>query len=166
VRQLSIASRDTGKTIGAKIALINDALTSIVGANEQAVEREAAAVKDSEARIGSVLHNFGGMTERLLKSAAQFRSEGEIIKDEVMESMVQLQFQDRIDQILTHVVQSIEDLSKNAALMDASTDDEAAHGVAQEYLAGMAQRYTTEEQRRIHQGAAAVEVAPQAAEFF
>ncbi len=39
VRQLSIASRDTGKTIGAKIAVINDRLRSIVGANEQAVER-------------------------------------------------------------------------------------------------------------------------------
>ena len=166
VRQLSIASRDTGKTIGAKIAVINDTLKSIVGANEQAVEREASAVKDSEERIGSVLEEFGGMTERLLKSAEQFRSEGESIKNEVMESMVQLQFQDRVGQILSHVVKSIGDLSGNAAAMDAAGDGAEADGAAEDYLAEIAQSYTTDEQRRIHEGAAASVVAPQAAEFF
>lgn len=166
VRQLSIASRDTGKTIGAKIAVINDTLKSIVGANEQAVEREATAVKDSEERIGSVLEEFGGMTERLLKSAEQFRSEGESIKNEVMESMVQLQFQDRVGQILSHVVKSIADLTENAASMDAAGDGAEANGAAEDYLAEIAQSYTTDEQRRIHEGAAAAAVAPQAAEFF
>jgi methyl-accepting chemotaxis protein len=166
VRQLSIASRDTGKTIGAKIAVINDTLKSIVGANEQAVEREATAVKDSEERIGSVLEEFGGMTERLLKSAEQFRGEGESIKNEVMESMVQLQFQDRVGQILSHVVKSIGDLAENAAAMDAAGDGVETDGAAADYLAGIAQSYTTDEQRRIHEGAAAAAVAPQAAEFF
>ena len=166
VRQLSIASRDTGKTIGAKIAVINDTLKSIVGANEQAVEREASAVKDSEERIGSVLEEFGGMTERLLKSAEQFRSEGESIKNEVMESMVQLQFQDRVGQILSHVVKSIGDLSENAAAMDAAGNGAEADQAAVDYLAEIAQSYTTDEQRRIHEGAAASVVAPQAAEFF
>jgi hypothetical protein len=46
-----------------------DALKSSVGANEQAVAREAAAVQDSEARVSHVLKGFGDMTERLLKSA-------------------------------------------------------------------------------------------------
>ena len=165
VRQLSIASRDTGKTIGAKIAVINDRLRSIVGANEQAVEREATAVRDSEERIGSVLQEFGGMTERLLKSAEQFRGEGESIKSEVMESMVQLQFQDRVGQILSHVVKSIGDLTENAAAMNAAGED-AETGGAADYLAEIAQSYTTDEQRRIHDGATAAAAAPQAAEFF
>jgi len=166
VRQLSIASRETGKTIGAKIGLINDALKSIVGANEQAVEREATAVKDSESRIGNVLAHFGGMTERLLQSAEQFRGEGEVIKDEVMESMVQLQFQDRVGQILSHVVQSIGNLSKDAAATGGADGDEEAGRAAEDYLAGIKRSYTTDEQRRIHDGAAAAAVAPQAAEFF
>jgi methyl-accepting chemotaxis protein len=165
VRQLSIASRDTGKTIGAKIAVINDRLRSIVGANEQAVEREATAVRDSEERIGSVLQEFGGMTERLLKSAEQFRGEGESIKSEVMESMVQLQFQDRVGQILSHVVKSIGDLTENAAAMNAAGEP-AETGDAADYLAEIAQSYTTDEQRRIHEGATAAAAAPQAAEFF
>jgi methyl-accepting chemotaxis protein len=152
VRLLSVTSRETGKHIGAKIVLLNNSLKSIVDANELAVQREATAVKDSEARIGEVLANFGGMTERLLESAREFRGEGEAIKDEVMESMVQLQFQDRVGQILSHVVTSIGQV------------DEGAGGGAS--VKGMAQSYTTEEQRRIHGGEAATAVAPQEVEFF
>jgi methyl-accepting chemotaxis protein len=163
VRQLSIASRDTGKTIGAKIGLISDALKSIVGANEQAVEREAAAVQDSEARISKVLGHFGGMTERLLQSAEEFRSDGEVIKDEVMESMVQLQFQDRVGQILSHVVRSMGELRQGAIATGAGG---AAERATEDYLAGMAESYTTEEQQRIHDGAAVAAAVPQAAEFF
>jgi methyl-accepting chemotaxis protein len=166
VRQLSIASRETGKTIGAKIALINDTLKHIVGANEQAVAREAAAVADSEARIGGVLKDFGDMTERLLKSAEQFRSDGELIKDEVMESMVHLQFQDRVGQILSHVVQSIENLSESGAAADADGAADAMDDAQADHLAAMARSYTTDEQRRIHAGGAATAVEPQAAEFF
>jgi methyl-accepting chemotaxis protein len=166
VRALSIASRETGKTIGTKIGLINDALKHIVGANETAVAREAMAVKDSEGRIGTVLANFGGMTERLLQSAEKFRREGEVIKDEVMESMVQLQFQDRVGQILNHVVRSLEDLDRSAGANGGAGHAAGAADAAKNYLDGMAQSYTTEEQRRIHDGAAAVAVVPQAVEFF
>jgi methyl-accepting chemotaxis protein len=166
VRQLSIASRETGKTIGAKIGIINDSLRSIVGANEQAVEREASAVRDSESRIGKVLEGFGVMTERLLQSAEQFRQEGEVIKDQVMESMVQLQFQDRVGQILSHVVQSIEQLEGDAHQVAGSADEEQAQSSVRDYLDSIADSYTTDEQRRIHQGQLASSVAPQAAEFF
>jgi methyl-accepting chemotaxis protein len=156
VRELSAASRETGKTLGAKIVLISNSLKSIVDANELAVRREDQAVKDCEARIGGVLANFGAMTERLLHAAQEFRGEGEGIKDEVMESMVQLQFQDRVGQILSHVVKSIGQVA-------ASTGPGADGG---DSLREMAQSYTTEEQRRIHDGAAAIAVTPQAVDFF
>jgi methyl-accepting chemotaxis protein len=166
VRQLSIASRKTGKTIGAKIGLINDTLKSIIGANEQAVAREAAAVQDSEARIGGVLKGFGDMTERLLRSAEQFRNDGEMIKDEIMESMVHLQFQDRVGQILSHVARSIETISGDDAGPDAGSHGDAADDGAADPLAAIAGSYTTDEQRRIHAGDTAAAVEPRAAEFF
>jgi methyl-accepting chemotaxis protein len=166
VRQLSIESRDTGKGIGKQIGIINDTLKSIVGANETAVAREEASVHDSEERIGKVLEHFGGMTERLLQSAEQFRSESETIKDDVMESMVQLQFQDRVGQILSHVVHSINELGKEAAAAEAAGGSGDQGRAADAYMKEIAQSYTTEEQRRIHSGTAAEIVAPQAAEFF
>jgi methyl-accepting chemotaxis protein len=163
VRHLATASRETGKVIGHKIALINDSLSSILGANERVTERESTAVKDSEERIGSVLEHFGGMTERLLDSAEEFRRESEVIKNEVLESMVQLQFQDRVGQIMSHIAASM------VEMRDVSRASEGAPDLAQRaalYLRQMSERYTTEEQRRIHSGAAAEAVVPQAADFF
>ena len=163
VRHLATASRETGKVIGQKISVINESLAKILGSNERVTEREAEAVKDSEARISSVLESFGGMTSRLLGSAEDLRRESEVIKDEIMESMVQLQFQDRVGQILAHVVGSIGELHE---LMRADGGVSADGGAAAQYLGQMAQSYTTEEQQRIHSGGSAAEVAPQAAEFF
>jgi methyl-accepting chemotaxis protein len=166
VRHLATASRETGKVIGQKIAVINDSLTHILSANEKVTERENIAVKDSELRITTVLEQFSGMTERLLGSAEQFRRESEVIKEEVMESMVQLQFQDRTGQILAHVAKSIEELPEVANSLVANGSEEDARRAAQDYLAEMVSSYTTDEQRRIHEGTAAEAVQPQAAEFF
>jgi methyl-accepting chemotaxis protein len=166
VRLLSVASRATGKSIGAKVGVINDALKRIVDANDLVSKREEAAVQESEARIGQVLAVFGGMTERLLHSAAEFRGETETIKDAVMESMVQLQFQDRVGQILAHVVRSMDELRAAADAARGAAYGDAGGGLAGNYMANMARTYTTEEQRRIHEGSAAQLTVPQAAEFF
>jgi len=166
VRLLSVASRGTGKSIEKKVSVINDALRRIVDANDVVSRREEAAVQESEARIGNVLSTFGGMTERLLQSAAEFRGESETIKDAVMESMVQLQFQDRVGQILAHVVRSMEELREAAEAANGAPLGDAGGGLAESYMAKMASSYTTEEQRRIHDGSAAQAVEPQAAEFF
>jgi len=166
VRHLATASRETGKVIGQKINVINDSLTHILAANEKVTQRENTAVRDSELRINTVLEQFNGMTERLLGSAEQFRRESEVIKEEVLESMVQLQFQDRTGQILAHVAKSIEELPAVANSLAASGAEGDPRRAAQAYLAEMANSYTTDEQRRIHEGAAAGTVMPQAAEFF
>ena len=164
VRHLANASRETGKIIGQKIGLINESLTKILSTSERVTEREEAAVKDSEGRIHCVLTQFGSMTTRLLHSADQFRNESAVIKDEVMESMVQLQFQDRVGQILSNVVKSLDDLG--TAAETTGSDDTHGDAGAEDYLAEMAQGYVTEEQRRIHAGAAVADVGPQAVDFF
>ena len=164
VRHLATASKETGKVIGQKVGLMNDSLKLILGANDRVTESESTAIRESEARINGVLQRFGEMTDRLLKSADRFRGESEVIKDEVMESMVQLQFQDRVGQILSHVVRSIEDLGNVAGI--AAREGGSTHVSAETYLAQMAQTYTTNEQRRIHAGGAAEAVVPQAVDFF
>jgi methyl-accepting chemotaxis protein len=166
VRQLSDASRESAKSIGRTIEVISDALARIGKANEVAVVTEKAAIEESGARIDRVLAQFGGVTERLLGSAEAFRGESVVIKDEIMESMVQLQFQDRVGQILSHVASGLGNLHEASILADG--DDESGEGAARkrDHLEILKRSYTTDEQRRIHDGGEASAVAPQAAEFF
>jgi len=163
VRQLSNASRKTGTVIVEKIGAINESLAHIIDTNEQAAEREGVAVRDSCARIQDVLGRFSSMSLEMSRSAEDLRQRSRDIKNEVSESLVQLQFQDRVGQILDQAVSSMRDLHQQAGVLALSDEPER---VVSEYLAEMARSYTTVEQRRNHEGGSAEKVSTQAIEFF
>jgi methyl-accepting chemotaxis protein len=112
VRSLSTAARATGKRMIQKVGVINDALLQIGATNEQVASRDELAVKSSDERIRAVLARFAQNSAELSDLATQSRAESAAIKDEVYGSLVQLQFQDRVSQILSHVVASMERLSE------------------------------------------------------
>ncbi len=152
VRNLSTAARDTGKRITQKVGAVSDALVQIGASSERLSERDQKAVKASEDRIQSVLGRFAESAARLEQVAEESRTQSAQIKGEIAEALVQLQFQDRVGQILANVVATMNDVG-------------TAKG-AREHMQKMMRSYTTEEQRRNHQGLATDSVAPQDVTFF
>lgn len=155
VRNLANASRDTGKGITQKIALVNESLTQIIDSNETVAQREGDALRDSGNRIQGMLGKFGEMSAGLARSAEDLRRESSVIKDEVGDSLVQLQFQDRVGQIMAQVVSSMRELDQRATAVANGEHPVAVDASA--YLAQMVSTYTTEEQRRNHRTIAASE---------
>lgn len=152
VRNLSTAARDTGKRIAQKVGAVSDALVQIGTSSERLSERDQKAVRASEDRIQSVLGRFAENAARLEHVAEESRAQSAQIKGEIGEALVQLQFQDRVGQILAHVVATMNDVG-------------TAKG-AREHMQNMMRSYTTDEQRRNHQGLATDTVAPQDVTFF
>jgi methyl-accepting chemotaxis protein len=152
VRNLSTAARDTGKRITQKVGAVSDALVQIGASSERLSERDQKAVKSSEDRIQSVLGRFAENAARLEEVAEESRTQSAQIKSEIAEALVQLQFQDRVGQILAQVVSTMNDLG-------------TAKGT-QEHMQRMMRSYTTEEQRRNHHGLTTESVAPQDVTFF
>lgn len=152
VRNLANASRDTGKGITHKIALVNQSLAQIIDSNETVSVREGEALQDSGNRIQGVLGQFSDMSEGLTRSTEELRRESSAIKDEIAESMVQLQFQDRVGQIMGQVVGSMRDLDQRVT---AVANGEQLAIDADAYMAQMVSTYTTDEQRRNHHSSAA-----------
>lgn len=163
VRSLSNAARDTGKQISKKVGLINEALARIGKTNEEVAARDDQAVQASDERIRSVLARFENSTASLTASAEQSRTESAAIKEEICESLVQLQFQDRVSQILAQVASSMDDLRTQAA--NSTSAEEAAH-LAREHAERMVSTYTTEEQRLNHHGIETTAVEQSAVTFF
>jgi len=153
VRNLSTAARDTGKRIAQKVGAVSEALVKIGSSSERLSERDEKAVKASEDRIQSVLGRFAENAARLEHVADESRTQSAQIKSEIGDALVQLQFQDRVGQILAQVVSTMNDLG-------------TAQGGAQEHMQRMMRSYTTEEQRRNHQGLTTEAVAPQDVTFF
>lgn len=107
VRALSKMSGETGQLIASKIAAINAAIDETRLAAEATRLQEGAVMTDSEDRIQDVLNQFHGLTATLSSSAEYLRHESRGIQTEVNDALVQLQFQDRVSQILAHVRDNI-----------------------------------------------------------
>ena len=161
VRALSNAARDTGKRITQTVTLISDALDKISETNEIVAQRDQREVESSEANIGAVLNRFTHSTSQFAETAQRSMEQSRVIKDEVEESLVQLQFQDRVSQILAQVVSSIGQMTDWAG-----RDVAPPHAGERGQIAKMLSSYATEEQRRNHQGLSVDAAAPQAVTFF
>jgi methyl-accepting chemotaxis protein len=163
VRALSEAARNTGKRISGTVGLINSALVKIGTENEKVSNRDQQAVADSEGHIRTVLERFNQRTTGLAEAARQSQRASETIKAEVCESLVQLQFQDRVGQILQHVIDSMEQAEELAIPAQAGS---SVQEQVQRHMDQMARTYTTEEQRRLHRGLESQVIAPQEVTFF
>ncbi|HVO48866.1 MAG TPA: methyl-accepting chemotaxis protein [Steroidobacteraceae bacterium] len=163
VRSLSNAARETGKHITRKVSVINDALVRIGTTNEQVASRDEAAVNAADEQIRGVLARFAASTRELSEAADRARTESRAIKDEVCESLVQLQFQDRTSQILAQVIGSMQKLHADQLSADGS---QSAAELAERHVEAMLNTYTTTEQRQNHDGVQSADIAPQEVTFF
>jgi methyl-accepting chemotaxis protein len=108
VRKLSGISGETGKRISEKVKLIGAAIEAARQSAETSAQRETESATASETAINGVLSQFRGVTESLEASAEVLKRESVGIQSEIVEALVQLQFQDRVSQRMTHVRHNIE----------------------------------------------------------
>jgi len=163
VRNLSNSARDVGKQISKKVGLINDLLQRIGDTNEEVAARDDVAVRTSDERIQSVLSRFEASSSALSSSAEHSRLASAAIKDEVCEALVELQFQDRVSQILANVIGSMEEVGREQGQVETI---EAAQQLAREQADRMRSAYATKEQKLNHQGVQTSTVEQSAVTFF
>ncbi|MDP2786287.1 MAG: methyl-accepting chemotaxis protein [Sulfurimicrobium sp.] len=154
VRKLSSLSSETGKRMADKVEVINAAIQSVSSAAESSAAQDQAAVSESEQSIEDVLARFNSLVSQLAQSAEVLRAESAGIHTEIANTLVALQFQDRVSQILVHVRSNLDELHQELGRYQQDRD---GHGRAQPmkvaaWLAEMEKTYTTSEQRSIHQG--------------
>ncbi|WP_230409774.1 methyl-accepting chemotaxis protein [Undibacterium fentianense] len=96
VRRLSLISSETGQTITGRVneitSVVKETLKSARKANDQ--DREILF------RSGNVVKAVLGHVESLGNAAEVMRSQGEVIRNEVENLLVTLQYQDRVSQML------------------------------------------------------------------
>lgn len=147
VRKLSTASGDTGKKIAEKAKLVSDAILASARLVESSTSRDIESFKVSEASIQGVLGDFSGLLDVLAASNAELRRQAEGIQHEIAETLPHLQFQDRIDQVLAHVCESLDELEQQVAAIPA---DQAPD--LRPLVANLERSYTTPEERGNHGG--------------
>jgi methyl-accepting chemotaxis protein len=146
VRQLANLSGETGKHIGEKLANLGATITHSAAVAQASVQRDAQSIAHSKDAIRAVLQAFATAMQTLDEAAARMRHENEGIQTDVSEALVQLQFQDRVSQVLGHVRQSMDDVTHE--LQQALTAHHPLH--VERLLSGLEQSYTMSEERANH----------------
>ncbi|MEO8627144.1 MAG: methyl-accepting chemotaxis protein [Betaproteobacteria bacterium] len=154
VRKLSVVSSDTGKRMGDKVTLITDAITSTFKFAEQSTTHDVEAVEQSEASVSGVLNSLLGITAAIQQSAERLRNDSSGIQGEIEDAVVHLQFQDRVSQILGHVITSLEQFGGEFAGKAARFQQtgELQLPAMQAMVAELEASYTTAEQRGVGRG--------------
>jgi methyl-accepting chemotaxis protein len=149
VRMLSNRSADAGKHIAEQVGRISAAIDTTCRAAGESMREETRAVEASGQMIGNVLGSLRGVTDALVTSSDLLQRESAGIQAEVADALVQLQFQDRVSQILSHVRENIARLP--SWLAEQAQDGTAPQPLdARSLLAELESTYAMAEERTLH----------------
>jgi methyl-accepting chemotaxis protein len=156
VRNLSNRSAETGRNIADRVGKISAAILSASHAAELSSEQEDKSLQSAEGMIESVLKDFRQVTDSLVRSSDLLKQESIGIQAEVGEALVQLQFQDRVSQVMAHVRENMELLP---GLLRASSERYTDAGLLEALdpaplLGQLQQTYAMAEEHAVHHGAA------------
>lgn len=162
VRKLSQLSGETGRQIQAKTAVISEAITVFSTSAMHAMDQDSRGLARSEASIRAVLQEFTDVMQQMEEATDMLRREGAGVQAEVEESLVHLQFQDRVNQLLGHVHASIEHFAHalHYALAELQPLDTA------QMLNTLESSYTMAEERQNHGAGSAAQTAADEITFF
>ena len=108
VRKLAAQSGETGQRMAHKVAAITSAIGQTRDSAAQVAGDQTTSLNQSQEHVTSVLERFQDLTTQLSHSTQILQDESRGIQGEIVESLVQLQFQDRVSQMLQHVLENIE----------------------------------------------------------
>lgn len=151
VRVLSNRSAAVGRQIGARVGAVETAMQSIVAEVKGYVASDLQMIDRVDGSIGGVLGDFARLTEHMAANAALMQDEGAQLQREIGQVLVDLQFQDRVSQILGHVADDAERLlAAVRAAEHLPPGGEPQRIDTPAWLARLRQTYTTPEQQRLH----------------
>jgi methyl-accepting chemotaxis protein len=153
-RMLSNQSGESGRKIAETVKVISAAIVDTCTVVRESVVAEDSSLGAAQATINRVMADFKGITEAYQGSSDLLQAESMSIQAEVNDALVQMQFQDRVSQIMTQVNKNLDRLPQ---VLQAQQQQYAQSHVlqpldAQELLAELKKTYVMADQHVIHAG--------------
>jgi methyl-accepting chemotaxis protein len=167
-RMLANQSGDTGRNIAAKVGVISAAISDACDVVRDSVEQRDARVEATTSTIDQVLTEIREVAGGLERSGEILKDESIAIQSEIGQALIQLQFQDRVGQILGSLKANIEHwpnfMEKRLQAFGESGDVHPLE--AQEFLEELKKTYVMKDQHIVHSGGTAQAPADDEITFF
>jgi len=159
--ELAARSAQAGRHIFEKTKAIQSQIQVALTSASQLDADAGRMIVDSRLVIDAVIADFRLSALELSGTVDQLEGENREVDDEVCDILVNLQFQDRISQILDHVQL---DMSKLGQMIGQAGP--VSIPASATWLAELEKTYTTQEQRQVHAGQNAGQVTQSQVDFF
>jgi methyl-accepting chemotaxis protein len=141
VRKLSTLSAETGQGMDAKVGEINQAIQGTIAAAAELGSSEQSNLDFLDRSVNQVMVRLGDNLNQLSDASSALQREARDTQQDIRAIMVNLQFQDRTDQMLDHVQVDLQQL------VDAIQQQDPSLGDPHAWLERLRQRFTTDEER-------------------
>lgn len=138
VRKLSQRSAETGKRIGARVEQVSAIMDMTMAAAEESSSQDKLAVSMS----GNIVEDVLNHVRKLGASADAMHKHGMVVRREVENLLMAMQFQDRVSQILCGVDDDMGRLQQTLAV-----DELESLPTSEEWMGSLSQTYTMEDQK-------------------
>jgi methyl-accepting chemotaxis protein len=158
VRKLSSLSGETGTQITEKVRVMGGSMRQMVVRAEQLSSLEQSNIERAGGIVAQVLGELASGVQQLEQRVDRLQQGSREVEQAVTQVMVQLQFQDRVSQIVSHITDDMQRLQSR--LHEQTALD------CQAWLRQLESSYTTLEQQQIHGGHSRAGVEQSSVTFF
>ncbi|MGI5240883.1 methyl-accepting chemotaxis protein [Dactylosporangium sp. CA-139066] len=160
VRRLADRSLQTSVQMAEKVAGIETAINAVLATAEGDAERESVAVARAGDDVREVIDDLQAVVMRSRESSQRLERAAVDIRSAVSDAIVNLQFQDRVGQVLQHLEDNIKRLPGHVA------DAPASGPQARPLLAELERTYTMQGELQAHRSGAVTEAPTSEVTFF
>jgi len=153
-RMLSNQSGQSGRKIAETVKVVSAAILDTCASVREAVIAEDQSLETAHTTIDQVMADFRNITEAFQRSSDLLQGESMSIQSEVNQALVQMQFQDRVSQIMTQVIKNVGRLPE---VLEQQQQQFVQTGVLtahdpQDFMDEMKKTYVMADQHVIHDG--------------
>lgn len=146
-------SRSATESCKAIRIIVEDIGSAIASAKKQATEKAVAdslTVSESATQVQSVLDQLTSSYEHMTRSLSKSATISSQLNLDIAQAVMALQFQDRVGQRISHILESIAELSSELRPFLSSSDETASQSITSFLLNRVVEKSTMEVERVIH----------------
>jgi len=152
VRQLASQSGQTGEDMKKKVDIISTGVASVLQEARESAIKEQELINSSDKIIKDVISQHKFTTYSLSEADNLMVNVSKHVRDEISGIIVEMQFQDRVSQILQHISENLTALKQQLTdgAMDYQNLSDPQANTVDLFLSELASSYTTREELDIH----------------
>ena len=148
-KNLGVHAAETSASIRKQVEQLNRSLHQVSTELRERISIDAASALDSQVKVTNLLDQLGVMHHGLTTSLQRTESLSEGVSRDITKSIMALQFQDRVNQRLDHVVEALQALKENLSPFKDVASAERASSRSADWRAWLNSRSTMSSERQV-----------------